>query len=202
MKGLRFLIVAIVSTFAATASAVPFLLVDGIRCGGGNATNGIAVSDVTGNEGGASECWGTFDGNGPGPSGDGFQIGTMTYDYLAKDDGTLDDLTPIGLDVDFLGTTSGSWAFTNGALGGDFIIVLKAASTPGFAVWLFEDVPSNTSTSGDWNIAWTNGGGSTPDLSYLSIYLKTGSGPYVPEPATIVLFGIGLLGLRSLRRRA
>lgn len=186
---------AILISAAGIASAVPFDLDSLENCNLKDATHGIiTTSDVTGNIGGASDCWGTQDGNAPGPSGDGFETEGMLFEYLAKDDGALDDPTNIGLVLAGLSGLSGTWAFTNGALGSDFLIVLKAANTPGYAVWLFGG-DDNPSTSGDWFVAWGHG------LSGLSVYVKDNDGD-IPEPGTLALLGVGLLGAGWIRRRS
>ena len=181
------------------ASAASVVLDDSIRCGAGAAISGIAVTDVTGNAGGATECWGTLDGNDPGPSGDGFVMGSMTFDYLAKKDvgGELDDPSGIGLVVGGTPGTSGTWEFTGGALGSDFLIVLKAASKPGFAAWLFSGGDA-ASTMGSWLVAWDK------DLSHLAVYKKRdggGGGPDpIPLPASGLLLLAGFGGLSVMRR--
>jgi len=186
---------AIGLVFSAAASAVPMVLDDSTRCGAGNAANGIAVGDVSGNAGGASECWGAFAGNDPGPSGDGFDIGGVIFEFVAKEDtpGGLEGMD-IGLDVSpDGGAGSGTWAFDDSLFSPDaFLIVLKAANNPGFGVWLFEGDDA-ASDMGDWLVAWGK------DLSHLSIYASGANG--VPEPGTMVLLGLGLLGMGLARRR-
>jgi hypothetical protein len=77
---------------------------------------------------------------------------------------------------------------------GEFLIVLKAANTPGFAAWLF-DGPNAASSFGDWSVAWNK------DLSHLSIYAShTSDEVSVPEPFGLALMVIGLLGLGVTRR--
>ena len=182
--------------FTLTAEAV--VLTDSTRCGAGNALNGITVGDVTGNNGGASECWGTFNGN--DPSGEGFEIGGIQFDFVAKEEMGTPAVWE-GMDIGLVispddGTaTAGTWAFNPGSVSGDFLLVLKAASDPGYAVWLFEGADA-ASNAGNWIVAWTNSKGKAHELSHASIYSSR-----VPVPAAVWLFGSGLLGLVAIARR-
>ena len=56
----------------ASVNASTVQLGNDIRCSSNNQKNGISVSDVTGNLGGATDCWGTVDGN------ESQQTGTQT----------------------------------------------------------------------------------------------------------------------------
>ena len=194
----RIILASALGVFSLTAEAV--VLDNTFMCSAGTATNGIAVTDVTGNHGGATECWGTLNGNDPGPSGTGFDIGGTIFDFVAKEN------TPGGLEGADIGlvvlpnggtATSGTWEFDPSKFAPtEFLVVLKAANSPGYAAWLFEGADAD-SFSGDWLVAWTNKNGKTLELSHLSIYAST----VVPVPAAVWLFGSGLIGLIGLARR-
>jgi hypothetical protein len=187
---------------AVQAVLMPIELTDTTRCGAGNAINGIAVGDVTGDLGGADECWGTYDGNDPGPSGGGFKIGDIVYDFIAKENtpGIIEG-AHIGLEVlPATGVTAGTWSYDQLLFDpSEFLIVLKAANSPGYATWLFGGA-SAASFSGDWLVAWG------PALSHLAIYAPEGwepsGGEGVPEPAPLALIGLGGLLLGWMQRKA
>lgn len=185
----------IVAGGISSAQAVP-LDMSGLACNDGNQINGIAVGDVTGNNGGANNCFGTFNGNDPGPSGDGISIDGMVFEFVSKieiDTPPVVEGVDIGLTIPTNSGQSGTWAYDPALFDPDsFLIVLKAANSPGFAAWLFDGAAA-ASFSGGWSVAWKK------DLSHLSIYAK--DGVTISEPASLALFGFGLLGLGLARRR-
>jgi hypothetical protein len=194
-------VTSVLCLLALNAQAAPFMLTDAYRCSLGNQQFGIAIGDVTGNpRGGATDCWGAYTGN--DPTGDGFQIGSQVFNYVAKHDiGTGLSGRNIGLTVTpTTASQSGTWAFDQGALlGRNFLVVLKAASAPGYAAWLFSGGEAG-SYFGDWTVAWEN------DLSHLAIYegdlnRPPSAPPRVPVPATPALLGLGLMLVRAVRRR-
>jgi hypothetical protein len=200
------------------AHAVPVELNSGNSCAGPTSPPQPSVLDVSGNNGAATGCWGTFDhpnGNDPGPNGDGFEIDghNGTYDFVAKLDIDGSELSGAVIGLTLSGTpgTSGGWSFTSGTfgplgtvdpyVGHNFIIVLKAASS--YAAWFFSGAHAN-SDSGTWNVAWENNGGNIPALSHLFVYSGPGTGPgtgEVSEPSALALLGLGLFGLVLTRRR-
>ena len=178
-----------------SAFGVPLLL-DGMSCTGGG-SSAISTGDLTGNNGGPTDCFGTFTGNDPGPGGDGLMVGTMVFDFISKVDEVNGSLVHSGANIGLsitgdggLPGDSGTWSYDSSLFSADaFIIVIKAANSPGFAAWLF-DGASATSDMGTWLIAWIgNGDGagciqstvdasdfSCPDISHLSIYAKNARG--------------------------
>lgn len=166
------------------------------QCSTGDAINGIQITDVTGNLGGATDCFGTYDGNDPGPGGT-LELGTKVYEFVSKFD--MDAGTPEGDDIGLYSVglgTSGFWGRDTEIGFEEFVIVLKAANSPGWAAWLFEGDDAY-STEGTWSVAWDRA------LSHLSFYAIIADDEVpVPEPGALILLALGLLGLSvSARRR-
>lgn len=155
------------------------------QCSTGDSINGISTFDVSGNAGGASDCWGTFDGN-DGKSGDLITDGITSWEFISKKNigGEIEGLD-IGLNIPVNNGTSGTWEFDPNNEFDSFVIVLKAANKPGWAAYLFEENDAE-SYFGEWSIAWGK------DLSHFSVYANS-SNSDIPEPFFLAVLGIGLV---------
>jgi len=119
----------------------------------------------------------------------------VDLDFYAKVDAS--ETSNDGLTVSYDGDDSKIGSWDTGNVFVEFFSVKAGSGTNGkpggFAFyWLGE----GGATFGNWNTDELGNKG----LSHLSVWNSTPSNP-VPEPATMLLFGIGLIGLTGVNRR-
>lgn len=190
-----------------------------------------AVSDATFEGNDADACVGANSGNvaGSGDAGiiDGYFGSSWSY-LTASDDGDgTNTFNGIEFTLNGDGDSSGYWTLDWADINGtapanlpywiDLAVVIKAGN--GHAAYLFDDLQLTDdpySGEGTWDVIVTNQNGDPLGLSHLALYVREGtctsncdpvppggSGNPIPEPETLALLGIGLLGMgASLKRKA
>lgn len=89
----------------------------------------------------------------------------------------------------------GSWSTLNGP---NIEFYTVKASTEFAVYWMGQDGAS----SGLWSTEHLlNNGGNIPTISHLSLWNPSTETPPIPEPSTVFLLGLGLLGILGLGRK-
>ena len=207
--------------FAASeaSAAACFANRTGTAASGAEQDVGAQTGDVTFEGVDANDCSAAYQGNLTPEQEEELanQIFGPGFEHIVKteggsESGTLDDLT-LTVSQD----NPGEWELEISGLDAgetitlDFIALFKQSQ--GLGLWLFEDVQfsdTDNNGTGTFVIRWCSGNPQDPleggceqtTTSHLSILAGAPDTPTEnPEPATLLLFGIGLAGLALTQRR-
>lgn len=188
-----------VSHFRSAAFAAAALL--GLTMGFGSMSNAAVIyaGNFSGNDcggaGGFANCYATITGTHQGAAGGGSPTIYKRESGGGQDFGSFGSITGSEFVVSIDANTNVlTWTYTPGA-GDPEIHYFDIKQANGFALFYDLTAPITTFTV-DLDTYFPN----NPGFSHVTFF-DTGSTPQVPEPATLAVFGMGLLGLGLAARR-
>lgn len=157
------------------------------------------INHMTMDDSQATACLGSGVGNIAGDGPDLFLSSTAgtDYDFIEKSEGASNP-TPL-YSLQYAGSDgTGTWEFDESLWEsfGTIALGFKFGGGSNPDNWFVYELVPNVS-SGDWTFSLPLGGGD--GLSHMNLYGK--NSVQVPEPGTLALLGLGIVGLTLTRRR-
>jgi hypothetical protein len=200
----------------ATATCAILFAVQGIASASTISCTGTGY-DISNKVSGSSDCaiLSPLDGN----QNDNLALINSTAFFGINDwklDGKYDDLATTPTDTSALfnftgGVQTGTYSYAGGLpQPGDVMFVIKDGDGTNLVAYLLAHPYGN----GTYSSPFTKppfpleGESKLHDISHITVYYRDGDGSggetggKVPEPATLALFGLGLLGMTKLRRKS
>lgn len=207
----------LIATGAASATACIT-----VAAGNGTAVVGNASTDDVKLNGADSDActFSNVNPTGSGPAGDnsGFAdsfdayttMTPSTWTTLGKIENNISSVSSNGLTLTL--NADGTWTVKNttaGALVLDLVLAIHAGS--GSGAFLFDDqaISGGQTLDGTWKVEWLTNGGRVPGFSNAVFFARDlgeggsggGDGGNVPEPGSLALMGLGILGVIGLHKR-
>lgn len=215
------------STLVFCASALGYSTANATSCGSAPVNSGFSLEDVTFRGLASDDCTGNL-GNKVNLNGQGGALSVNAPVLFSSFGGNwgaeLKDDSPgtnangstsyLGFDwtVATDAGTAGNWLLTLANPNNlslpvtlDLMVLLKGGTSSNAYLFDNETFSTTGANTGTFSIKFTNGGTNIPNLSHLSLFLREGRPdeniPTIPEPGTLALLGMGVMGMGMKWRR-